>query len=240
MGDIEPGAPRVDKDEWIRSVVKGQTFADVGGLWRTVNEKVSFALEAGATAATMIDVEPMESDLWAQFKAHCAAMKVTGYECVEADATASGLRERVGVFDVVHCSGVIYHVPDLVGFLRNLAAIARKHLIVTSMIFPPVIENEFGTLDLRGGHCMFVPLMSDEQRKIAAAYASTRGQKIAHLNGPPMEQWIEESGIWDYAGWVWMMTAEFLLGLAEVCGLRVIKHGPRFGGRSYSILCQLS
>jgi hypothetical protein len=87
---------------------------------------------------------------------------------------------------------------------------------------------------------MFVPLMSDEQRKIAATYASTRGQKILHLNGPPVEQWIEESGIWDYAGWVWLMTAEFLLGLARICGLNVIKHGPRFGGRSYSMLCQVS
>ena len=240
MPQAELGEPKADKDEWIRSLVNGLTFADVGGLWRAKNEKISVALKAGATAATMIDVEPMESKLWEDFRARCAVENVAGYDCIQADATAPGFRERVGVFDVVHCSGVIYHVPDLVGFLRNLAGITRKYLIVTSMVFPPLIENELGTLDLRGGHCLFVPLMSDEQRKIAGAYASARGQKILHLNGAPVERWIEESGIWDYAGWVWLITAEFLLGLAEICELRVIKHGPRFGGRSYSILCQLS
>src|SRR5436853_990019 len=203
MAQAEVSAPKVDKDEWIRSLVNGQTFADVGGLWRAMNEKISVALKAGATAATMIDVEPLDSKLWEDFRARCALMNVSGYDCVQADATVPDLRERVGAFDVVHCAGVIYHVPDLVGFLRNLAAITRKYLILTSMVFPPLIENEFGTLDLRGGHCMFVPLMTDEQRKIAAAYASERGQKILHLNGPPVEQWIEESGNWDYPGWGW-------------------------------------
>ena len=113
MAQAEVSAPKVDKDEWIRSLVNGQTFADVGGLWRAMNEKISVALKAGATAATMIDVEPLDSKLWEDFRARCALMNVSGYDCVQADATVPDLRERVGAFDVVHCAGVIYHVPDL-------------------------------------------------------------------------------------------------------------------------------
>ena len=29
------------RDDYIRRVVRGRSFADVGGLWGTVNEKVS-------------------------------------------------------------------------------------------------------------------------------------------------------------------------------------------------------
>ena len=30
-------------DKWIQEEAKGKTFADVGGLWGTVNEKVTVA-----------------------------------------------------------------------------------------------------------------------------------------------------------------------------------------------------
>src|SRR5215203_3013979 len=34
---------RDPRDSYIAEVVKGRSFADVGGLWHTVNEKISFA-----------------------------------------------------------------------------------------------------------------------------------------------------------------------------------------------------
>ena len=46
------------RDTYIRQVVAGKSFADVGGLWGTVNEKVSVAHAYGARALTMIDVSP--------------------------------------------------------------------------------------------------------------------------------------------------------------------------------------
>ncbi len=34
-------------NDWISGFVKGKTFADIGGLWGTVNEKVTVAAKAG-------------------------------------------------------------------------------------------------------------------------------------------------------------------------------------------------
>jgi len=36
------------RDLYIAQVIAGKTFVDVGGLWGTVNEKVSVAYQAGA------------------------------------------------------------------------------------------------------------------------------------------------------------------------------------------------
>ncbi len=44
------------RDTYIRWVVAGKSFVDVGGPWGTVNEKVSVAHTHGACGLTMIDV----------------------------------------------------------------------------------------------------------------------------------------------------------------------------------------
>ena len=40
---------------WIKQLAKDRTFVDVGGLWNTVNERVTIAAKAGAAQVTMID-----------------------------------------------------------------------------------------------------------------------------------------------------------------------------------------
>ena len=52
------------RDTYISQVAAGKSFADVGGLWGTVNEKVSVAHTHGARALTMIDVSPPDTELW--------------------------------------------------------------------------------------------------------------------------------------------------------------------------------
>ena len=50
------------RDDYIRRVVRGRSFADVGGLWGTVNEKVSVAAQAEARSVAMIDISPAGSE----------------------------------------------------------------------------------------------------------------------------------------------------------------------------------
>ena len=56
----------IDKCEWIEGVVKGRTFADIGGLWGTVNEQVTNAIQMGATKAAMIDMQTEGNEWWGQ------------------------------------------------------------------------------------------------------------------------------------------------------------------------------
>jgi hypothetical protein len=202
-----------------------------------VNERVSDALLAGAREATMIDIVPLGHSLWKDFEARCKDRNVSGYKCISADATRAGLREQTGTFEVVHCSGVIYHVPDLVGFLTNLMSITTRHLIVQSMVVPEYIENEFGILDLSGGHCLFIPLMSETQRKIAGRYLEQLDLRVPNLSAEPVRSW-RYGGVWNYAPWCWLITPQFLRGLVEVCGLSVIDEGFAWEQRVYSVLCE--
>ena len=51
------------RDSYIRQAVAGKSFADIGGLWGTVNEKVSVAHTHGVRTLSMVDVSPPDSEL---------------------------------------------------------------------------------------------------------------------------------------------------------------------------------
>ena len=46
------------RDRFIHEVSKDKSFVDVGGLWGTVNERVSVAHAAGARELAMLDISP--------------------------------------------------------------------------------------------------------------------------------------------------------------------------------------
>jgi hypothetical protein len=230
---------QVSNRTWINQIVKGRSFADVGGLWGTVNERVSVAMLAGASAASMLDITPAGHSLWRDFDARCKSLDVSGYRNICVDIMGADLKQKAGTFDVVHCSGVIYHVPDLIGFIRNLMSITTRHLIIQSMVVAERIENEHGVLDLSGGHCMFVPLLNDTQRKIVTKYLDQVGLlNIPDLTGPPVKSWFHH-GVWNYAPWSWLITPAFLRRLVEICGLSVLDAGFVWENKAYSVFCEI-
>ena len=55
-------------------------------------------------------------------------------------------REKFGVFDVVLCAGILYHlnVPDLVGFIEKMAQVTRNLLIIDTHIAQETLrENHY-------------------------------------------------------------------------------------------------
>jgi hypothetical protein len=65
-------------EQWVAESVQGKSFAEVGGLWGTVNERVTVAARAGAAETAMIDVIPPEDELWTLFRERAATFGVTG------------------------------------------------------------------------------------------------------------------------------------------------------------------
>ena len=108
------------RDTYIGQVVAGKSFADIGGLWGTVNEKVSVAHAHGARGLAMIDVSPTDSELWALFDERRRTLRLPAVECVSADILTLVEADPCPQFDVVHCSGVLYHMPEPMQFLRAL------------------------------------------------------------------------------------------------------------------------
>lgn len=224
-----------DRDGWIRSLVPGRTFADIGGLWGTVNEKVSVAALAGAAATTMVDVQPAGGKWWQLFDQRCAGLGVGGYARVCADICRPGAARELGRFDVVHCSGIMYHVADVFGFLRNLFRITGGHLLLTSMVVPPRIRNLSGSLHLPGGALLSVPAMDARARAVLARHYDLLNVNIPDLTGPA-PCYVEERLRFRTGPWWWLYTPETMKALVRILPFEVMDEGWVSPGRTYALL----
>ena len=158
------------RDTYIAQVVAGKSFADVGGLWGTVNEKVSVAHTHGARTLTMIDVSPVDSELWTLFEQRRRALRLPAVECVSADILTLAEAEPCPQFDVVHCSGVLYHMPEPVRFLRASRTITTDTLVLTSAVTATRATGENGTLEIPAAAMLCIPALHGREREIVESY----------------------------------------------------------------------
>ena len=142
------------RDECIRRVARGKTFAEVGGLWGTVNERVSVARRFGATELTMIDITVPDGELWRLFGQRMQSFGVKDCHCISADVC----QVTDLTFDVLHCSGVLYHHSNPMSLIHALRRLTRHNMVLTSAITRPFIENECGIYRIPPSGIVFVPL----------------------------------------------------------------------------------
>ena len=210
------------RDQYISQVVQNKTFAEVGGLWGTVNEKISVAHRFGATELTMIDEASGDAlaYLWQAFHQRMAEFNIKGYRCLSRDICQLQIDEVGQPFDVVHCAGVLYHHPHPMQMLVALRKITKEHLILTSAITQEVIENEMGRYELPASGVMFVPALTDAERSVLKAYWDPFMIKSLGMSVIG----ITESTTFDlddFAPWWWLPTACALKAMCQVSGFKV-------------------
>jgi hypothetical protein len=226
------------KNQWIAEAVAGKSFMDIGGLWGTINEKVSVAVKAGAARATMADIAPLDHALWRDFDARCASLGIDGYakrrlDIVEPPQDVSELRH-----DVVHCSGIIYHVPDPYRMLANLRRVTGEHLILTSMVVPERIDNPGGSIAFPRDRAVFVPSMTDATRAIVARHFRDHNVSIDGITQPMTERWLWPDDTPNFGPWWWLMSPPYLCGLVEVAGFTIVDTCWSWEALSYSVLAR--
>lgn len=157
-------------EDWIARVAPGGSFIDIGGIGEgSTNERIGAALAAGATSAVMADIEPQGAPLWQGFHARMAGQGIARerYGSLDGvDISAPGLADRIGRFDTVHCTGILYHLADPVGGLRNLVSVTGRWLILNTVICPDRVENEEGVLTLPAGGALFLPGLAARERAV--------------------------------------------------------------------------
>ena len=221
-------------EQWVADVVPGKTFAEVGGLWGTVNEQVTVAAQAGATATTMIDIAPDDGgdeDLWKLFRERATSRGVTDTTCLIASIDDPETVERAGSFDVVCCSGVLYHCPDPVHTLRQLRAITRETLILGTVSMPETVTTSAGTVSVEAGAALLVPAISDSQRGVFAQWLRDLGDDNIRADGithPVQSGWALD----DYAPWWWFFTRDHVAGLLRISGFEVETVASYWQGRA--------
>ena len=106
---------------------------------------------------------------------------------VEADVTDPGLWQSLGRFDLVICSGLLYHLDagDLLPLLSNLRSACRDHgmaLIDTNIAPAPQACVELpGQPPLWGCHWQEHAPEADQQQRLAAGWSSYRNNQAFWL-----------------------------------------------------------
>lgn len=225
------------QDRIILDNVKDLSFVDVGGLWGTVNEKVTVASRGGAKSLAMADIQREGNQYWQAFHEHAAERGVTDYKSFPGvDIDDLETPNRIGTFDFVHCSGILYHVPNLIFTIERLRSVTNKYLLLGSMVVPEVVENEKGRISFEGGRVVFMPAMDAETIAIMAAHFDQSGIKIWNVNAEeaPLRK---PNGKPDYGPWWWLYSGTTQTKMLENCGFRVLDHSLFWDGRVAYTFC---
>jgi hypothetical protein len=153
-------------ENWMKKIVPGKSFADVGGLWGTVGERVSMAAQHKPMSLTMIDRAP-HGELWERFQSRLRELGIddSSVKQIRSDVESADFAKTVGRYDVVYSSGLLYHTPDPMHFMGQLGEIVNEYLICGTIVLTDVIMDR-----LNWKHdfpcSVFVPALNDAQKKM--------------------------------------------------------------------------
>ena len=229
---------RPEKHDWIAEIVPGRSFADVGGLWGTVNETVTVAHAGGAASLAMMDLQGEGNRWWQAFDERLTGhgVPLDAVERTRIDITEFRRVVKLPAHDVVHCSGILYHVTDPLGLIRNLALIANEWLILGSMTIPDRVETRSGWLETRPGEMRLIPALDRHQRTILTEYFESKSIRVGGLSTPEQER-MSSSRTFKTGPWWFLFTPATMRAMCETVGLEVQRESMARNG-SCTLLCR--
>ena len=231
--------------EWIADNVEGLSFCDIGGIGVGArNERISIAVRSGAKSATMIDYRRSDFKMWRVFRDKMKEKGIEGFlEIDNANLEHPGFPQRVGAYDFVHSTGILYHAPAPMTMLFNLSRISRKYLITNTVILPEHVRTPRGNLEFAGSQAVFVPGLTDTEREIldvhyqqllgwpagrfgnSAPRLGDGGAKMPYLQNKQTERgplWGDDGGF-SYSPYWWLFTAKAFRAAVEMFGFRIVE-----------------
>lgn len=197
------GRPPV-REELVRRHAPGRSFADIGCMWNVDGAIAFLAEQSGATSITGLDLMPASAAFTAEHQRRSSKVSF-----VQGDLHDPEVTGRVGIHDVVWCSGVIYHAPNPLLTVERLRSITGRTLILASETIPEVPGLSQA--------CVFLPGLPDPQR---LAHASARPGATALGVSEPFRP--EQS----YGAWWWGISRSALRGMLRATGFEVVEeHG---------------
>jgi SAM-dependent methyltransferase len=220
------------RDKYLSQVVNGKSFADIGGLWGTANEKVSVAQRYGATALTMIDVLPSADEEWRLFEERMRELAIPAVNRISGDVMALVETNSCPQFDVVHCSGVLYHIPDPLRLVAALRKITRDYLILCSVVTATKVESDHGALALPQAAAIFIPALQERERTILSSYwRQFVGDQALGITAPQLSWQLD-----DFSPWWWLPTVDALKSICTVAGFRFHRGAYFWNNNTYVML----
>jgi 2-polyprenyl-3-methyl-5-hydroxy-6-metoxy-1,4-benzoquinol methylase len=228
-GQAIVGDPR---DHFISRVARGRSFADVGGLYGTVSEKLSVAHSHGATDLTMIDIVPEGNELWQAFSDRMQQLGISGYETISKSILDLAESPDHPRYDVVHCTGVLYHMPDPIRLLSALRKITRKYLVLGSAVTATSISGNGETLNVPPAASLFIPALKEHERAILEGYWRPFVGSDALGLTREQKSWDME----DFAPWWWLPTVDCIRAMCESAGFDFEGGAHYWNDNAYAVL----
>ncbi len=224
------------KRKRIPEFVKGKSFVDIGGLWGTKGEMITTAASGGAASLTLADIQPLESKWWDRFDAHAAAEGVTDYEKQQLDICSPCAPKTLGQFDFVHCSGIMYHVPDLFSFIGNLLKISREYVMLGSVVMPDRIGTDKHYINFGSDRATLGPLLSKADKALITEHFLAKRGKFAADGLTSEDSFFKPDGSAKFGPWWWLYSARFMVRLMGMHNVDIVEHGPTPGDFGYMVL----
>jgi hypothetical protein len=197
-------------DQLIEIVAKGNSFIDVGPLWGA--QKLSVAHKAGATKLAAIDVMPKDDEQWVQLALEINDLRDnTDFIC--GDFCNLNIN-----YDVVYCSGVLYHQPNPILLIKKLYEVCNKYTILSTTYTESVVENTQGTVSIAPGGALFLPAVPELQMNVL------REDWKVFLDGRPGDALSFPQENWDFYNlhhWWWLFTEEYVRSLCLLVGFQI-------------------
>lgn len=193
----------------IVSTYKPQSYCDVGPLYGTVGESISSAYFAGCTNLTVIDL-----DYKPWIDAFIARMKELKIPDSVYKLHLQNFLEYNGVaFDIVYCSGLLYHFAKPEKLLRQLYKFTNKICILGSLVVPPSVINNKAYICLPETH------HNEPIIKLARQYWRENFPSIQTCLGiDTQSEFTDESNTADC--W-WIFTREYVEKLCTNAGFTI-------------------
>ena len=203
---------KLSADEWwarrhrfIDDHAPGRSFADVGGLFMLHGEMAYRAEAAGATEITLFDSGDPDYGGFDQRRRETGSKVRFVQGDLEEDATV----DRVGVHDIVWCTGVIYHTPHPVLQLMQLREITRELLYLGTHTIPEIPGFDQA--------CVFYPhLPASARRPHARAHWNAQD-----LYGVGTE--FDERPMHGYGNFWWGITPSALRAMLRTARFEVVE-----------------
>ncbi len=202
------------KHELISKYTANKSFIDVGCMWGVHGYFSFLAEELGAKNVVAFDIYQATEEFES-----VKSSKQSNVKFVQGDINSRDCINSLGKFEVVYCTGLLYHVPDPLYTLTRLREICSDVLILGTAVIPEMngIENA----------AVYYPYLSESQRKIWELH---QGSQLAIT-----EPFDPSQG---YGNWIWGFSSSCLEAMIRSAGFSILE---RHYGKFYSfVVCKLS
>jgi ubiquinone/menaquinone biosynthesis C-methylase UbiE len=182
----------------VSEYTPNRSFADIGCMWGISGHFCFLAEESGARAVTGVDVMDPTDEF-----TNKVSNKNSRVRFVQGDFHDTEVQAKIGVSDVVLCSGVLYHVPNPLDTLLGLRKICGQFLILATAAIPEMdVKNT----------AVFWPCLDADQRRLWNRGIGTQ----VGITTP----YDPDEG---YGNWIWGLSPSAITSMLKIVGFSVEK-----------------